>query len=409
MSSAPHHLPAAGGDPPALGSIPIGPPVLGEAAAAAAAALASLPGITPGRLRRLLAARPPVEAWALVASGDLRAEPSLATLAARHPRVIDRWLQHVSTSPPDQVAVRCAAAGASVTVIGHRGYPESLQSDAHAPAVLFSRGDLAVASKGRRVAVVGTRNATAAGRDIAVELGAGLAAAGVHVVSGLARGIDGCSHRGALSVQSDPGSAAPIAVVGTGIDVIYPKEHQQLWDAVAEAGVVLSEWPPGTGADPWRFPLRNRMIATLGELLVVVESRATGGSMLTVSEAERRGRDVLAVPGSTRSRASDGTNQLLSEGCPPARDVGDVLVALGLTPTPGSALAGGRRRPPEPVDRTVLALFGADALDLGDVARLAELALVEAALALGRLEAGGWLVRAGSWFEAAGTGGGRGG
>jgi DNA processing protein len=181
----------------------------------------------------------------------------------------------------------------------------------------------------RRVAIVGTRSATPYGRQVAAELGRDLASAGVVVVSGLARGIDGAAHAGALGV-ADADGAAPAAVVGTGLDVVYPTSNAKLWEQVVARGVVISESPLGTLPRPKVFPARNRIIAALSDVVVVVESHHGGGSLHTVEAAARRGIPVAAVPGSVRSRASDGTNGLLVDGCIPVRDATDVLVAISL-------------------------------------------------------------------------------
>ena len=143
-------------------------------------------------------------------------------------------------------------------------------------------------------------------------------------VSGLALGIDGAAHLGCLD-----GGGPAVGVVATGLDVVYPRRHALLWERVASEGVLVSEAPLGTSAERWRFPARNRLIAALALAVVVVESRRRGGSMLTVDSAIERQTDVLAVPGSVRSGASEGPNQLLAEGCPVVRDATDVLVALG--------------------------------------------------------------------------------
>ena len=203
--------------------------------------------------------------------------------------------------------------------------------------MLFHRGDPA-ALDGRRVGIVGTRRCTRYGRDLAHELGRDLAA------SRRAGGVG--AGRRASTGPPTPGpwppvaAAPPIAVVGSGVDVVYPRRH-------ASCGPT---WPPPASCsarrrwarapEPWRFPVRNRVIAALSEVVVVVESHARGGSRYTVEAAAERSRTVMAVPGSVRSPASAYTNALLADGCPPARDATDVLVALGLS-TAGS----GRRRP----------------------------------------------------------------
>jgi DNA protecting protein DprA len=182
------------------------------------------------------------------------------------------------------------------------------------------------------VAIVGTRSATHYGRQVASELARDLAAEGVVVVSGLARGIDGAAHAGALRVGRRD-SAPPVAVVGTGLDVVYPPSNRDLWAEVAARGAVLSESALGTKPHPGVFPARNRIIAALSDVVVVVESHRRGGALYTADAAARRSIPVCAVPGSVRSRASDGTNALLVDGCTPVRDATDVLVAVSLART----------------------------------------------------------------------------
>jgi DNA processing protein len=358
-----------------------------------AAALAGLPWMWPSRLRSLLRRQRPAAAWASV-TGAAPLDKVLTDAAKRNPGVLDDWRAAARQRPPAMVWERCQQAGIAVHVLGQPSYPSVLAADREAPAVLFARGHLD-ALDGRRVAVVGTRNATAAGRSIARDLGAGLAEAGVRVVSGLARGIDGWAHRGALAAAGAP----PVGVVACGLDVVYPGEHRRLWADVAEQGLLLGEAPPGTRPDAFRFPLRNRVLAALAELLVVVESRATGGSLVTVDAAERRGVPVMAVPGSPLSPAAEGTNRLLVDGATPVIDITDVLVALGLSTGRRTGAASEERAAPVAPDQQVLDLFAGEPLDLERVVAESGRPLADAALSLARLETAGWLVRTGGWFE----------
>jgi len=182
---------------------------------------------------------------------------------------------------------------------------------------------------------------------------------------------------------------------------VYPGEHRDLWSDVATRGVLLAEVPPGTSPEGYRFPLRNRILAALSELVVVVESRAAGGSLVTVEAAARRGIPVLAVPGSPRNVAAEGTNRLIADGATPVLDVTDVLVALGLSSGRTRRRPGDDRPPPDGDDAVVLALFGDQPLDLQRVQAHSGLAIDDSALALARLEAAGWLIRTGGWFERA--------
>jgi DNA processing protein len=218
------------------------------------------------------------------------------------------------------------AAKIQVAYFNGVGFPAVFVDDPEPPGVLFWKGDLDPVLAGPRVAIVGTRQCSGYGRAVAAELGHDLAGCGVCIVSGLALGIDGAAHSGALTAVE---GAGPLGVAASAVDRPYPRRHSELWVRVAAAGAVLSEAAPGQPAQSWRFPARNRMIAALARVVVVVESHAAGGSMLTVAAAADRGIEVLAVPGPVNSPASVGTNQLLHEGVGPARHAGDVLAALG--------------------------------------------------------------------------------
>lgn len=292
------------------------------------------------------------------------------------------------------------AAGVALHRHGDASYPAALASDHQAPAVLFCRGDIGVLTQ-PSVAVVGTRSATHYGEDVAAELGRELARAGMVVVSGLALGIDGAAHQGALAA----GSAPPVGVVASGLDVVYPRRHARLWGEVAAKGALLSEAPIGTPPEPWRFPLRNRIIAALAEVVVVVECHRSGGALHTVEAAAARGIPVLAVPGSVRSPASAGTNALLADGCSPARDVDDVLAAMHLERAGGAPSTRGPARHdlpgPEPTgaDAAVLSALDWHPTGVDDVMRRTGLALGEVAVVLDRLEQAG-VARAGAgWWE----------
>jgi DNA processing protein len=202
------------------------------------------------------------------------------------------------------------------------------------------------------VAVVGARSCSPYGRTVARSLARELAAAGAVVVSGLARGIDGEAHRGALD-----GAGRTVAVLGCGIDRDYPAAHAELARRiVAGGGLIVSEYEPGVEPAPWRFPARNRIIAGLARLTVVVEARERSGALITADMALEQGREVMAVPGEITSGLSAGVNGLLRQGAAPVTSAADVLEALGLEPashqpavldpvaTPVlSALAGGPR------------------------------------------------------------------
>jgi DNA processing protein len=355
------------------------------------AALAGFDLMTSARLRALLAHHDPHEAFAVAAG---RAAPATAVAALLTGSVAAAWRASAERRSPEWWAHVCAELGIVAHALTEPTFPVPLRHDPEPPAVLFVRGDLGVLD-GRRVGIVGTRNATQLGRDTARELGRGLAEAGITVVSGLAKGVDGAAHRGTLDVPT--GRAA--AVVGNGPDRPYPKVNAALWNEVCDRGLLLSEWPPGTPPEPFRFPLRNRILAALSEVLVVVESRERGGSLITAQAAAERSVEVMAVPGSVRNRAAAGTNQLLRDGAAPVTHVDDVLVALGLDTRRAGSAPFDPRPLPRGVEATVLALCRDDPQTLDDVVVGAGLALADAAMALARLERAGWVRECGGWFE----------
>lgn len=362
---------------------------------AAAAVLTTLPGIGPVRLRLLLTHHRPTEALdALAAGGPLH--PMVERVIPDSVRPALRAA--AGAARPEHLADRCEALGVSVVLDGDERYPAALAADPDRPAVLFTCGDLG-ALAARRVAVVGTRNATHLGLATAHELGGALADAGVSVVSGLARGIDGAAHRG---VRAGDGAGRAVAVVGCGPDRPYPRHHADLWRWVAEHGLLVSEWAPGVEPAAWRFPQRNRIIAGLAEVLVVVESRERGGSLITARLAGDRGVEVMAVPGSPRCRAARGTNQLLVDGAAPVTSVLDVLAMLGLDHRRQGDAFDPRPRP-DRLQQRVLDACRDGAASLDALVTTTGLAIHEVALAAARLERDGWLVEAGGWFEPAGS------
>lgn len=264
-------------------------------------------------------------------------------------------------------------------------FPAGLRDAADAPWALIGRGDPALLRQltpEGTVTVVGARRASTYGREVARELGRELATAGLVVVSGLAFGIDACAHRGALD------GGPTVAVLGCGADVAYPAAHRSLWRRIGEVGLVLSELPPGSGAWRWTFPARNRIMAALAGMTVVVEAAERSGSLITADLAADLGRDLGAVPGPVGSRLSAGPNNLLTGGACLVRDAQDVLDAM---------LGAGARtleRAGPPLDAPQQAVL--EALELGaetcdGVAADLDLSGGEAAAALAGLESLGYV------------------
>jgi DNA processing protein len=225
---------------------------------------------------------------------------------------------------------RLAAGGHRFVARSAPGFPPLLRAIHDPPAGLFLRGGSEPEILSRpAVAIVGARASSGYGASVARSLGRELAAVGLVVVSGLARGIDAEAHRGALEANG-----ATVAVLGCGIDRDYPAAHAELARRVAQSGLIVSEYAPGVEPAPWRFPARNRIVAGLCALTVVVEARERSGALITADLALEEGREVFAVPGEITSSLSAGTNALLKLGAAPLTTAADVLASFGIEPEP---------------------------------------------------------------------------
>jgi DNA processing protein len=306
-------------------------------------------------------------------------------VAATAPKVAAQLLGRVAALSERHLAEELLAARCWACCRHGDLYPLGLRDATDAPWALIGRGDPGLIEGLEpfgAVTVVGARRATSYGREVARELGRELATAGMVVVSGLAFGIDACAHRGAID------AGRTIAVLGCGADTAYPAAHRSLWRRISEEGLVLSEFPPGTAPWRWTFPARNRIMAALAGMTVVVEAAARSGSLITADLAADLGRDLGAVPGPVTSRASAGPNNLLAGGACVVRDAQDVLDAmLG----PGAKTIDRSGPPLDPGLATVLASVesGEDSCDA--VATALGLPGPEAAAALARLELLGYV------------------
>ena len=369
-----------------------GPSASSELPAAAwLSALAALPGAGPRRLRILLDGRSPQAAWALVGRGGSRAHA--AAIGRGGADLLSTWAGIARTFDVEDFWNESVDRGIGAFWFGSAAFPEAFVGDPEPPAVLFHLGDPDVIA-GPRVAIVGTRKCTRYGHDIARAFARDLSLAGVGVVSGLAIGIDAAAHQGAVNAAAAP----PVAVVANGLDTVYPRSNRALWEEVVGQGVVLSEGPMGTEPERWRFPARNRLVAALADIVIVVESHARGGSMHTVTEAARRGIPVMAVPGPIHSPATEGTNALLRDGCAPACSVDDVLLQLGMS--------SGAQRPstelrlePGGVAGDVLEALGWLPATAQQLLRSARCSVAELAGALEALQTDGWIVETEGWYE----------
>jgi DNA processing protein len=261
-------------------------------------------------------------------------------------------------------------------------YPAALAAIADPPFVLWTRG-MAAALDRPAVALVGSRAASPHGLAVAERLAADLAARGLVVVSGLARGVDAAAHRGALA-----GGGSTIAVLGSGVDIMYPPEHAALARDIEASGVVMSELVPGTPPLPWFFPLRNRIISGLCRAVVVIEAGEKSGSLITARSALDQGREVLAVPGNVLGGRNRGAHGLLRDGAKIVEDADDILEELGLP-------AQKAPRPGTPDDPVLACLTPGEPADLDAIAERSGVAAARLLPRLFELELRGLIARTG--------------
>lgn len=301
----------------------------------------------------------------------------------------DELLERAAERDPERLRAAVAGARAWAVCRHDRLYPDALTALGDPPAALFGRGDpelLAAFSTEEMVTIVGSRRASSYGREVATDLGREVAFAGLMVVSGMAIGIDSFAHRGALAA-----GGLTVAVLGCGVDVPYPPRHRHLYEEIVEKGVVIAELPPGTTARRWTFPARNRIMAALSRMTVVVEARERSGSLITAEMAAELNREVGAVPGRVGSSPAAGTNGLLRDGASVIRggeDILDSMIGVGrerrARPQPGGPKL-------EPELAAVLDLVERGARSADALARSSQLEPGPLAAVLVRLELAGYL------------------
>lgn len=274
-------------------------------------------GIGPIRLRRLLDVFGGVEAAWNAPRHQLH-RSGLAT------KFVDELIEKRAKIDLEQYIRKLQKINVEAITWDDERYPDRLMEIDSPPPVLYVKGALEVIDR-YAVAIVGTRRLTPYGKAVAHEISAGLSANGITVISGLARGIDGIAHRAAIDI-----GGRTIAVLGSGLDRIYPPEHRGLAGDIASQGAVLSDYPLGTPPEAKNFPPRNRIISGLSLAVIVVEAGSSSGALITANFAAEQGREVFAVPGTIHSKASRGTNRLILNGATPYLSVNDVLEALNL-------------------------------------------------------------------------------
>lgn len=310
-------------------------------------------GIGAVRLRALIDAfGDPMTAWQ--ATADQLQKAGLS------PKIIQTLIQLRQQVDLDRLWQQIQAQGITVLTWEDENYPSRLKEIDQPPPVLYVRGEIRPEDNWA-VAIVGTRRITPYGRQVAEDVATFLAANGVTVVSGLARGVDAVAHRATLKA-----GGRTLAVLGSGVDNIYPPEHKPMAEEISRQGAVISDYPLGTPPESVNFPPRNRIISGLSQATVVVEAGETSGALITATFAVEQGREVFAVPGNILAPQSKGTNQLIQQGAHPLLNLQDLVDILHLRKADQQQTAR-KVLPADPTEARILHVLGHEPLHVDDI------------------------------------------
>ena len=303
--------------------------------------------------------------------------------------IVQSILRARAETDPQADLDRIAALNIQVLTIQDGHYPRRLKSIDHPPPVLYVKGDLRDADE-YAIAVVGTRQKTAYGKQVAAELCQFLVRNGITIVSGLARGIDSVAHQAAI----DAGGRT-IAVMGCGVDIVYPPEHRELASRIIENGALISDYSPGTQPEGVNFPPRNRIISGLSMATVVVEAGEKSGALITAEFAASQGRDVFSVPGPIFTPHSKGTNRLIQDGAIPLNNFNDILTALDIDQVEEFRYAR-RILPENEVESLLYENMKKDAMHINDLKSATGLSMEKVSAALVMMELKGLVKQVGN-------------
>ncbi|MGB4594795.1 MAG: DNA-processing protein DprA [Anaerolineaceae bacterium] len=301
-------------------------------------------------------------------------------------KIAEEVLARRSTFDFEKFEESLTKKGIKTLIWSDEAYPKYLSQIEQPPPVLYILGELTPADD-LAIAIVGTRNVTQYGRQVTHDSAAYLAGNGVTIVSGLARGVDGIAHQAALDV-----GGRTIAVLGSGVDMIYPPEHRKLAERIAASGAVISDYPPGTKPDGTNFPPRNRIISGLSRGTIVIEAGETSGALITAKFSLEQNREVFAVPGSVLAPMSKGTNRLIVDGATPMNDPRQVLEFLNIQEQrleihPSTVVL------PDAAEQRVLVALGNDALHIDDLCNKLDLSMEKLTALLTMMELKGLVSR----------------
>lgn len=316
------------------------------------------------------------------------ADPAGLAEAGLGPKVIERVIQAREKVNLDQLWEKIEAQGIKILTWQDEAYPTRLKEIDQPPPVLYIRGEY-LPDDLFAVAVVGTRRVTPYGRQITEEVASFLAANGMTVISGLARGVDAIAHQTALRA-----GGRTIGILGSGVDKIYPPEHLKLAEQMMERGAIISDYAPGTPPDASNFPPRNRIISGLSLAVVVIEAGETSGALITAGFAAEQGREVFAVPGSILAPQSKGTNKLIQNGALPLLSVKDLMQALDITRV-GEQKTARKILPADETEARVLSVIGNEPLHVDEIRSQTDLPIEKVSAALVLMELKGMVRQVG--------------
>lgn len=342
-------------------------------------AFSAIKGLGAVRFRKLLAY------FGTLANAWAASELALQS-AGLSSKITAQIVEQRKSTDPEALQGILEKKGISVLTWEDNAYPRFLREIDQPPPVLYYKGTITPEDE-LAVAIVGTRNVTAYGRQLTKDTAAYLAGNGCTIVSGLARGVDAIAHRAALEILG-----RTLAVLGSGVDVIYPPEHRELAEAIAQHGAVISDYPPGTKPDGINFPPRNRIISGLSRATVVIEAGEKSGALITAKFAAEQGREVFAVPGSVLSPMSKGTNNLLGAGATPMTSPAAVLTALQVPVQMG--LLQNNRPTLEPFQQKVVSLLGHESMHIDEICNRLSISIERLTAELTMMELSGIVERA---------------
>lgn len=303
-------------------------------------------------------------------------------------KVIERVLLARQTVSLDKVWEKIESQGIKILTWGDEAYPARLKEIDQPPPVMYIRGEY-LPDDLFAVAIVGTRKVTPYGRQVTEEIASFLAANGMTVISGLARGVDAIAHQTALKA-----GGRTIGILGSGVDKIYPPEHRGLAEQMIARGAIISDYAIGTPPDASNFPPRNRIISGLSLAVVVIEAAETSGALITAEFAAEQGREIFAVPGSILAPQSKGTNRLIQKGAQPLLTPDDLMQALDLTRI-GAQKSARKVLPVDETEARVLNVLGSEALHVDEIRNQADLPIEKISATLAMMELKGMVRQVG--------------